>query len=609
VTADRAGHSGILARDAANWQEVEAALDALLALPEGARAEALDRMTAGRSELRSTLASLLEHAAAADDLLDQPAIEALAPRDAPAGLAAAASLPPGTRIGAYVIVAPIGRGGMGEVYRAQRADGQFDQTVALKLIRIEPGASLARFHAERQILAQLDHPGIARLFDGGVHHDGRPYMVMEYVEGQTLEDWRVSRKPTLAERLGLFLQVCAAVAYAHAHLVVHRDLKSTNIFVTSDGRAKLLDFGIAKLLQEDTAGDATRTAHLSPACAAPEQLTGGAITTATDVYGLGIALYQLLCGRLPRDVSDLPLAVAVRRLLEEKLVPPSLAVCADSGIDARELRGDLDAIIAKALRKEPRSRYVDARALADDIERHLKREPVLAREGARAYVFASFVRRRWLPITALAAVFAVLVAGIAGTAWQARAARREAQRAELEAGKATAVKDFLLDIFKQSSLRNPGGAEARRVTAEQLLDIGAERVRSQLRGQTEVRGELLDTLSSLYSDLGAYDRAVSLARERVEDLAHDPAARSSRRWADAQLPLARALIDGGRDAEAQQALNSAQSALDGIGDHASMTQAALWLQRARAAYDGTRTDRVEGMRDLERALGVWAVGN
>jgi tetratricopeptide (TPR) repeat protein len=587
-----------------SWDQVEAALDELLALPESARAESLERMTRGRNALRETLQSLLAYAAGGDDLLDRPALDALTDPRAPTDPRRSASLPPGTRIGAYRVEALIGCGGMGDVYRAQRADGQFEQMVALKLIRIEPGASLARFHAERQILAQLDHPGIARLFDGGVHIDGRPYMVMEYVEGRSLTDWCESRKAPLAERLGLFLQVCAAVAYAHAHLVVHRDLKSTNVVVTADGRAKLLDFGIAKLLHTEAAGDATRTAHFSPAYAAPEQLMGEAITTSTDVYGLGVTLYQLLCGRLPRDVSDLPLAVAVRRLLDEKLVPPSLAVRPGGVIEARELRGDLDAIITKALRKEPRSRYIDARALADDINRHLRREPVLARDGARAYVVGSFLRRHWLPIVALALVFLALVAGIAGTAWQATAARREAQRAEIEAGKATAVKNFLLDIFKQSSLRNPGGAAARRVTAEQLLDIGAERVRSQLRGQIEVRGELLDTLASLYRDLGALDRAVALAQERVDELGRDPQLRTGHAWADAQLPLARALIDGGHDAEAQKALDAAQSALDARGEQDSLTQADVLLQRARAAYDGASTDRAQGIRDLQRALAI-----
>jgi eukaryotic-like serine/threonine-protein kinase len=586
-----------------DWLTVEAALDELLALPESERSGALERMQ-DSPELQQTLRSLLAHAAGADELLDNPAIDAIAQSLNRGGDAFAATLPPGTRIGVYRIVALIGRGGMGEVYRADRADGQFEQTVAIKLLRIEPGASVARFNAERQILAELDHPGIARLFDGGMHSDGRPYMVMEFVEGQALTAWCEFHTSTLDERLELFLQVCAAVAYAHAHLVVHRDLKSTNIFVTADGRTKLLDFGIAKLLQADTAGDATRTAHLSPAYAAPEQLIGDAITTATDVYGLGVTLYQLLCGRLPWDVSDLPLAAAVRRLLDDKLVPPSLGVVGGGAIAPRELRGDLDAIVAKTLRKEPRARYADARAFADDIDRHLRHEPVLAREGARAYLIGSFARRHWLPISALALLFLVLLAGMAGTAWQSRVARREAMRAEIEGDKATAVKDFLLDIFRQSSLQNPGGAGARNVTAEKLLDIGAERIRSQLHEQVEVRGELLGTLASLYNGLGAPDRALALAQDRIDDLSKSAGGSHGRVWAEAQLPLARALIDLGRDEDAKRVLETAQTALDALGDRDSVTRAEVFFQRARADYDGASADKTEGLRQLQEALAV-----
>jgi eukaryotic-like serine/threonine-protein kinase len=589
--------------DTTDWPTVEAVLDELLALPEHERADAIERMR-DRPELQQTVRSLLEHAAGADELLDKPAMDAIAESLDSGTAALAATLPHGTRIGVYRVVALIGRGGMGEVYRAERADGQFEQTAAIKLVRIEPGASVARFTVERQILAELDHPGIARLLDGGLHTDGRPYMVMELVDGQALMAWCESHRSALAERLGLFLQVCAAVAYAHAHLVVHRDLKSTNIFVTADGRTKLLDFGIAKLLQPDDARDATRTAHLSPAYAAPEQLMGDAITTATDVYGLGVTLYQLLCGQLPWDVSDLPLAAAVRRLLDEKLVPPSLGVAEGGTIASRELRGDLDAIIAKTLRKEPSARYVDARALADDIERHLRHEPVLAREGARAYSIGSFARRHWLPISALVVLFLVLLAGMVGTAWQARAARREAMRAEVEGGKAAAVKDFLLDIFKQSSLLNPGGAGARNVTAEKLLDIGAERIRSQLHEQVEVRGELLETLASLYSGLGAPDRALALANERIDDLGKSAAGRDGRAWPEAHLPLARALIDLGRDEDAKHALDTAQTALDVLGDHDSLTRAELLFQRARADYDGASAVQAEGLRQLREALAI-----
>jgi eukaryotic-like serine/threonine-protein kinase len=317
-----------------------------------------------------------------------------------------------------------------------------------------------------------------------------------------------------------------------------------------------------------------------------------------------VTLYQLLCGRLPWDVSDLPLAAAIRRLLDDKLVSPSLAVAGNDAITPRELRGDLDAIIAKALRKEPRARYADARALADDIERHLHHEPVLAREGARAYLMGSFVRRHWLPISGLALLFVVLLTGMAATAWQARVARREALRAEIEGGKAAAVKDFLLDIFRQSSLQNPGGAGARNVTAEKLLDIGAERIHSQLHEQVEVRGELLETLASLYSGLGAPDRALELAQDRIADLSKSASASGGRSWAEAQLPLARALIDLGRDEDAKRVLNTAQTALDALGDRDSVTRAEVFFQRARADYDGASADKSDGVRQLQAAIAI-----
>jgi serine/threonine protein kinase/TolA-binding protein len=586
--------------DHADWPSIEAALDELLSLPAADQAAALERIATMRPVLRNVLESLLDHAGGSDALLDHPAIEVIPPAAPVTG-----RLPNGVRIGVYSIVELIGRGGMGEVYRAERADGQFSQTVALKLMRVESSVSIDRFNAERRILAQLDHPGIARLFDGGITADGRPYMVMEYVEGENLAAWCDAHKATLQQRLSLFLQVCEAVAYAHAHLVVHRDLKPTNICVTADGRVKLLDFGIAKLLQSgDAVGDVTRTAHLSPAYAAPEQLTGGAITTATDVYGLGVTLYQLLCETLPWQIEDLPLAIAVRRLLEGKPIPPSTATRVGASVTPRELRGDLDAIVAKSLRKEPQARYPDARALADDIRRHIHHEPIRARDGARVYVLRRFLRRNWLPLSAASLVFVVLVAGIAGTAWQAGVARRQAQRAEIEATTATAVKDFLLDIFKQSSMQNPGGVEARNVTAEKLLNIGAERIKLQLHEQPAVRGELLDTLSSLYNDLGDTDRAVALAHERLNSLDRSQGAEASLASAAARTHLARALIDNGKSNDAKVQLNAAQKILDAMGDPGTLTRAEVDFQQARVAYDGTAEEKPAGLQKLREALEI-----
>ena len=588
-----------VANEHADWAKIEAALDHLLEVPTSDRQLALERLTEGQPELRSTLESLLYHAEGPDHLLDRPAIEAL-----PAEPAAGATLPSGTRLGAYSIVKLIGRGGMGEVYLAIRADGHFEQTVALKLVRAGSGTSVERFNAERQFLAALDHPGIARLYDGGVTADGHPYMVMEHVEGENLIAWCEARQASLQERLALFLQVCDAVAYAHSHLIVHRDLKPTNIFVTADGRVKLLDFGIAKLLQVETLGDVTRTAHVSPAYAAPEQLTGGAITTATDVYGLGVTLYQLLCGSLPWQLADLPLATAVRRLLEEKVLPPSSVVRMGTPVSARELRGDLDVIVAKALRKDPKARYPDALALADDITRYRQLEPIRARAGARAYVMRRFLWRNWLPVSAAGALFVLLVAGIVGTTWQANIARRQAQRAAIEATKATVVKDFLLDIFKQTSLQTPGGVEARNVTAEQLLDVGAQRIQGGLRQAPEVRGELLDTLSGLYEDLGSLDRSIALAQEHLDDLRRGGGGELSNAGVAAHMRIARALIDNGKDSDAKIHLDAAQRILDSLGERDSIGRAEVDFQRARAAYDGATGDKAAGLQNLQSALAI-----
>jgi eukaryotic-like serine/threonine-protein kinase len=586
------------ATEHADWARIEAALDDLLEVPLPERARALDRLTEGQPDLRTTLESLLAHADLPDDFLDRPAIESVS-----ADRASVGTLPLGTHLGAYSIVRLIGRGGMGEVYRAVRIDGQFEQTVALKLLRGGSRTSVDRFNAERQILAALDHPSIARLYDGGVTADGHPYMVMEYVQGENLIAWCESHQAALPQRLTLFLQVCDAVAYAHLHLIVHRDLKPSNIFVTTEGRVKLLDFGIAKLLHTDALGDATRTAHVSPAYAAPEQLMGGTITTATDVYGLGVTLYQLLCGALPWQLADLPLAAAVRRLLEERVSPPSAAVRTDTPFGARELRGDLDAIVAKALRKDPKARYPDALALADDITRYRTHVPVRARAGARTYVMRRFLRRNWVSLSTASALFLLLLAGIVGTTWQAKNARRQAERASIEASKATAVKDFLLDIFRQSSLQTPGGVDARNVTAEKLLEIGAQRIRGGLAQAPEVRGELLDTLSGLYEDLGSTDRAISLAQDHLDDLRRRNTAAGAEGVA-AHVSLARGLIDNGKDTEARVQLDAAEKILIARGEQQSMEFAEIEFQRARAAYDGSSDDKIAGLKHLHTAFAI-----
>jgi eukaryotic-like serine/threonine-protein kinase len=585
-------------KDPSQWTRVEAALDEILELPETQWPQACERLAGGDPLLLAEITSLLARIGGEDPVLDRPLALHEVPSGTTAGLAA------GTRVGAYRVVALIGRGGMGEVYWAERADGQYQQRVALKLIRSGSTDDPERFRVERQILAQLEHPGIARLLDGGVTDDGLPYMVIELVDGVPITEWCRQRHSDLQTRLRLFLAVCDAVAHAHRSLVVHRDIKPGNVLVTEEGNVKLLDFGVAKLLS--AAQDATRSAPMTPAYSAPEQLSGGVITTATDVYALGILLFELLCGELPWDSSDMPFATAVRRILFETV--PTLSRRAQQNarapLPAQLLRGDLDAIIDKALRKEPAHRYATVNALREDVARVLRHEPVAAREGARLYVIRRFVRRQRMLVVSAAIVLLVIVAGLIGVAWQARVALQQAQRAELEGRKATAVKDFLLDIFRQGSVQNPGGSAARKVTAEQLLDIGATRIRAQLRDQPEVREELLDTLAELNNDLGRTDLAETLAADNLAELQQRTGKRPSEAAARLHLRLATTMVDRYEAAQATAHLRSVLENLRALGKLDSVEAAAAYYELARVAYDGTQADKALGEKDLRIALDI-----
>jgi tetratricopeptide (TPR) repeat protein len=586
----------------ADWARVEAHLEHLLELPAGERPAAIDRLSAGDQWLRSELRSLVEQMEGEDALLDSPAVNALtpdAPAESPVGMSA------GEMIGAYRIIDLLGRGGMGEVYRAERADGQFEQTVALKIMRGEVADQAARFRVERQILAQLSHPGIARLLDGGVTADGRPYMAMELVIGEPITTWCRRRGTDLAQRLQLFMAVCDSVAYAHANLVVHRDIKPGNVLVTEDGVVKLVDFGIAKLLSAG-AGNLTRHAPATPGYSAPEQLTGGTVTVATDVYALGMLLFELLCGEMPWKKDELSFAAALHTILSENIPSPSRFALQTSAspFPANVLQGDLDAIVMKALRKEPEQRYSTVNQLRDDVTRVLDHEPVTAREGARLYIIGRFIRRQRLLVTSTAVVLLAVLAGLIGVSWQAREARLQAQRAQTESQKATAVKDFLLDIFKQSSLQNPGGVEARKLTAEQLLNLGADRIGSQLKNAPEVRAELMDTLALLYNDLGVTDRATVLALDNLATSLRSSGGRPTAASAQLEVRLAQSLINAGKEAEGTKHLQHALGTLNQLGDRDSLQLAEIDFELARALYDGTASDRRTGTQNLIAALEI-----
>jgi tetratricopeptide (TPR) repeat protein len=405
---------------------------------------------------------------------------------------------------------------MGVVYLAERMDGQFDQRVAIKLLKrgVSGMDAERRFLQERQILARLQHPGIARLLDGGVTADGSPFFVMERVEGIPITEFCDTRRLGVEQRLRVFLTVCEAVQYAHRSLVVHRDLKPSNILLDAGGRVKLLDFGIAKLLAQGSEGaPAGRTALrvMTPEYAAPEQVRGEAVTTATDVYSLGVLLYELLTGERPYGVARGSAGELERAILEQEPARPSDRVkTASPGVVGkdrrRRLRGDLDRIVLRALQKDPERRYPSAEALANDIHRHLEGLPVSARGDGVTYRLSKFLRRHRVVMSAAAVVVLSLVGGLVAATVQARRAQREARKAE-------AVKDFLQSLFSAS---DPAQAQGRQRTARDLLEDGARRIETELPDQPEVQSEVARLIAATYHGLGEYDRAASLLRDDLD---------------------------------------------------------------------------------------------
>ncbi|HEX9733867.1 MAG TPA: serine/threonine-protein kinase [Thermoanaerobaculia bacterium] len=428
------------------------------------------------------------------------------------------------RIGPYKILQEIGHGGMGSVHLAARADEQYQRRVAIKVIKAGMGGTevVGRFRRERQILAGLDHPNIARLLDGGATEQGLPYLVMEYIEGRPLNDYCDTHRLPIEERLRIFQHVCSAVAHAHRNLIVHRDLKPTNILVTAEGVPRLLDFGIAKLLNPELTGEAPTATGLAmtPEYASPEQVRGELVTTSSDVYSLGVLLYELLAGQRPFDdegTGDVTRFAASREREPEK---PSSAVrrrmrAAKEGRDGRKLQrrlaGDLDHIVLKALRTEPRQRYASVRELAEDVERHLTGHPVLARKGAWLYLLSRFGRRHRRVLAAAAVVLALLT-GFGFNWWSERErAAAERERAASELARAEGVEQLLRLVFTAA---DPESVRAQPPTVSDVLEKGtALVVESDIDSAS--KAELLSTLGTVYGNLGDHDQAESLLREAV----------------------------------------------------------------------------------------------
>jgi len=477
------------------WSAVEEILSQALERPAGERAAYLDEACGGDRDLRRRVESLIAADGRSWNLLDSPA--ASAPPSSPSGRLPAS----GERIGAYEVLSEIGHGGMGIVYLAKRADKQFEKTVAIKVSREGfSGDSLERrFKAERQIVAGLDHPNIARLLDGGATPEGRPYLVMEYVEGQPLGQWCDARRLTTRERLEVFLDVCTAVEYAHQHLIVHRDLKPANILVTDEGTVKLLDFGIAKLIDPDPSGDpAERTGTqfrlLTPDYASPEQVRGGPISTASDVYALGVVLFELLTGEKPYRVADASPAEMLSIVCEREPVRPSAVAKPPV---SKALSGDLDTIVLTALRKEPSRRYGSVGALALDVRRHLAGQPIEARTDSLGYRAGKFVQRHRAAVAATVLVMAALAAGLVMTLREARRARAAEASAEKRFNDVRRLANtFLFEIHDE--VRDlPGSMRTRQLLVKRALEYLDELARERTDDPSLVR-----ELAAAYQKVG-----------------------------------------------------------------------------------------------------------
>jgi non-specific serine/threonine protein kinase/serine/threonine-protein kinase len=496
------------------------------------RAALLKRECAGDPALRQDVESLLAaHDAQSGPLDRRDALLSSRDETSATGQAspdsARAAVLVGHQIGVWKITGIIGAGGAGAVYAAQRVSGDFEQRVAIKVLRDGAAEVVERFMAERRILADFEHPNICRLLDGGVLPDGRPYCVMDYVDGVPLTEYATQKGLDLAQRLDLYAQVLDAAEYAHRNLIVHRDLKPANILVNRDGRVKLLDFGIAKRLESQGQGDDAQTgAPLTLDYAAPEQLTGLPITTATDIYALGVVLFELLTGRRPLQTRGLPMARSVHRILEEPA--PTLRSVSRETNDA-----DLEAIVATCLRKDPAQRYPSVDALRADLERRGQHRPVRARPATRGYLVGRFIARHRWGLAATVLVFTSALVALSITLWQVRRVAEERDVARRVAAREEAVRYYLVNMFR-SSISEIRGENA---STKAMLDRSARRVLSEYRDDPQLAGQVVESLADLYGALQDVDgqlpllegflaeatgdadpRAVAIARQKLANL-------------------------------------------------------------------------------------------
>ena len=482
------------------WQQVKDILGQALDVDTGRRQEFLDTACGSDAGLRAEVQSFLAHQVeTSSDTMEQCADDAARLR-----IHGPTTAKPGTRIGAYRVLREIGRGGMGAVFLAARDDEQYQQHVAIKLIKpgIADDLMRRRFRNEMQILAELNHPNIARLFDAGQTADDLPYLVMEYVEGKPIDVYCQEQQLSIEQRLRLFRTVCSAVQYAHQHLIIHRDIKPGNILVTSDGVPKLVDFGVAKLLDASRSSDLTATAmqFMTPQYASPEQVLGGSVTTTSDIYSLGVVLYALLSGRLPYRLKTRMPHEVTKAICEQEPQRPSAAE------PRKRLHSDLDNIVLMAMRKEPERRYATADQLADDIRRHLEGLPVRARKDTFTYRAGKFVRRQKVAVVAALLVAFTLIGGIIATSWKNSVARAERARAERRFSEVRQLANSFVFEVHDSIEKLPGSTPARSLIVQRGLKY-LDSLAQDATGDRELQREL----AAAYEKLGAVQYTPSVA--------------------------------------------------------------------------------------------------
>jgi serine/threonine-protein kinase len=608
----------------AEWPLVSRLLDEALALDDAARTAWLESLPSEHARLRPTLERLLARRDEAAGFFDRPAAEGGEDET----LEITEELLIGAEFGPYRLERLLGRGGMGTVWLARRTDGGLDLPVAIKLPVLDSagGPIGERLERERQILAALNHPNIARLYEAGVSASGRPFLALEYIEGETLLNYCELHGLTARRRIELFLQVLRAVHYAHTSLVIHRDIKPSNIIVTPAGEVKLLDFGIAKLLDRQTRS--TERTELTQVYgrmmtltyASPEQVLGEPLTTATDVYSLGVILFELLTGTRPYRLKRGTAAELEEAILTGASVRPSNAVTATFARSAsmslgrwrRVLRGDLDTIIVKALERDPARRYPSVDALAQDCERYLQGQPVLAQPHRPLYRLAKFVGRHRLALGAATAVLAALVVGLGIALWQARVAQEEAR-------KQAAVQSFLTSLFEKNTRLQPDAAQARTMTVRELLLDAGDRVEHAFDDTPALKLELLNTVARLLREIDEYERSAVLAREAVA-VARDNGFTRDDAYVEALLNLTTVARLLGSGPEAVKARDEALAVLEARGDRTSLLRARADVTTvAQMAPDAAREIEIvqhgaelfeqRYPQDPSRFNALWVLGN